>query len=44
MMVEPIVRDEIHEWLDQCPEGVDIIEEFDNAIWVKVDRPYESHE
>ena len=43
-MVELIIRDDIDQWLDQCPEDVDIIEEFDDAIWVKVERPFKSNE
>ena len=43
-MVDVTIREEIDRWLDQCPEDVDIIEEFDDAIWVKVERPYKSHE
>ena len=43
-MVELIIRDGIDQWLDQCPEDVDIIEEFDDAIWIKVERPFKSNE
>ena len=44
MTVELTIRDDIDKWLDQCPEDVDIIEEFDNSIWVKVERPFKSNE
>mgnify|MGYP001165558649 FL=1 len=34
------LHDTINGWLDECPTDVEIIEEFDNSVWVKVSHPW----
>ena len=34
------VKDEIHNWLDKCPEEVEIVDQDDDFIWILVDKPY----
>lgn len=35
------IKKEINEWLDNCSESTEIIQEFDNAIWVQIKHPWE---
>ena len=34
------VSESIHSWLDECPQDTEIIAEFDNSIYVKVENPF----
>ena len=36
------LNEEVDKWLDVCPTDVEIIEEFDNSMWVKVRNPWDN--
>ena len=38
------IAKDIDEWLDSCPTDTEIMQEFDNSIWVKVHAPWEEDE